>query len=191
MQPSPFVVAHNTTGLGTLSRFICARSIYGSSTPLRMPYLNPLACNVSSTDPLGNLSSPATYLLHPSRRIVSSLGLQSNGMPPDPYGHGARPRCPPHCTYSLGAYPPTPALPSLSPGITCWPYARPSLNGSYWATPSTSGLARGCLHQRILLPQGTSIGPYECLSIAAAILLPKGWIRLVPCPPRDASHTPP
>jgi hypothetical protein len=51
--------------------------------------------------------------------------------------------------------------------------------------------ARGCLQQGILPPQGTCIGPYDCISIATANLLPRGRARLVPCPPRGAPPTPP
>ena len=39
---------------------------------------------------------------------------------------------------------------------------------------------RGCLNQGILFPQGTCTGPYDCLSISAANLLPKGKSRLTP-----------
>jgi len=50
---------------------------------------------------------------------------------------------------------------------------------------------RGCLHQGILPPQETCIGPYDCLSIAAANLLPKGKARLFSYQPLGASPIPP
>jgi hypothetical protein len=49
---------------------------------------------------------------------------------------------------------------------------------------------RGCLDLGILLPQGTFTGPYDCLGIAAANLLPKGKGRLAPCSPLGASSIP-
>ena len=51
-------------------------------------------------------------------------------------------------------------------------------------------LTRGCLHQGILSPKGTCIGPYDCLSIAAANLLPKRKARLFPCPRFGTSPIP-
>jgi hypothetical protein len=181
MQSSPFAVAHDTTGLGTSPRFVCARNIGLSSNPLRMPYLNPLARSVSSIGSLGNLSSPATYPLHPSRRIDSSLGSRYNRTPPDPYGPMALTPWG-HTPHSLPTlFVTREHMLGLHMTLLEWLILRNPLD--LWTM--------GCPHQRILSPQGTCIGPYAFLSVATVILLPKGRSRLVPCPPRGASHTPP
>ena len=49
---------------------------------------------------------------------------------------------------------------------------------------------RGCLDRGILSPQGTCTGPYDCLIIAAANLLPKEQSRLSPCSPLGALPVP-
>jgi hypothetical protein len=49
---------------------------------------------------------------------------------------------------------------------------------------------RGCLNQGILPPQGACTGPYDCLNIAAANLLPKGTTRQAPCPTLGTSPIP-
>ena len=76
-----------------------------------MPYLSPLACNVSSTELSGNLSPPATYQLHPYHHIFSSLRSRSNGTPLGHYGLVAHSQCPSHCSYYLGTCPPTSSHP--------------------------------------------------------------------------------
>ncbi len=48
----------------------------------------------------------------------------------------------------------------------------------------------GCLHQGIYPPSGTYTCPHDCVSIAAANLLPKGQTRLNPCPPLGAPPAP-
>jgi hypothetical protein len=50
---------------------------------------------------------------------------------------------------------------------------------------------RGCLNRGILPPQGTCTCPYDCLSIVAVNLLPKGQLRLNPCSPLGALPVPP
>jgi len=155
-----FVVARGTVGLVTSSHFTRAKNIGPS-------YLSPLACSEGSTELSGNLSPPATYQLYPYHRILRSLRSRSNGTPLGHYGPVAHSRCPPHCTYYLGAYPPllphpiylteTHDVPSRSPSRMAHTEQPPDLRN------------RGCLHQSILPPQGTCLGPYDRLSIAAAI----------------------
>jgi len=72
-------------------------------------------------------------------------------------------------------------MPALHRALLEWPILGNPPN--FWT--------RDCLHQRILSPQGQCVGPYDRLSIASAILLPKGRTRLIPCLTRGASHTPP
>jgi hypothetical protein len=48
----------------------------------------------------------------------------------------------------------------------------------------------GCLNRGILPPRGTYTGPHECISIAAANLLPKGQTRVNPCSPLGTPPVP-
>ena len=52
-----------------------------------------------------------------------------------------------------GIPPPTPSLPNLSHGNMCCPYTEPFSNGSYWASPLTSGLGAASIRVSFL-PRG-------------------------------------
>jgi len=55
----------------------------------------------------------------PAYRQLPRIAIQRDA--PGPYGHVARSRCPPHCTYSLGIYPPLSPDPIYHPGAHAGP----------------------------------------------------------------------